>query len=191
MNEVVSNWKVYGLEESIKRSKYPKAVDISKCTAEITKGVEALANCQTGTGHDQFLTGIIVQFDLTFTIKAWTEAERYHWLDFVSSQSTMHKIAQFDIAKQCHEYVDPGIISIVKAYVDAYNAEPTAENYLRLLYNVPVGFKLTAGMTTNYRQLKTIYQQRRFHRLPEWRDFCRWMEGLPHAEFITGGADHD
>ena len=121
-NEVVSNVDVYGLEKSIIRSKYPKAVDVSKCTAEITKGVEALASCQTGTGHDQFLTGIIVQFDLTFTIKAWTESERYHWLDFVSSQSTMHKIAQFDIAKQCHEYVDPGIISIVKAYVDEYNA---------------------------------------------------------------------
>lgn len=185
-NEVVSNVDVYGLEKSIIRSKYPKAVDTSKCTAEITKGVEALASCQTGTGHDQFLTGIIVQFDLTFTIKAWTEAERYHWLDFVSSQSTMHKIAQFDIAKQCHEYVDPGIISIVKAYVDEYNAEPTAENYLRLLYNVPVGFKLTAGMTTNYRQLKTIYQQRKAHRLPEWRQFCEWIETLPCSYFITG-----
>jgi hypothetical protein len=185
-NEVVNNVDVYGLEKSIIRSKYPKAVDISKCTAEITNGVEALATCQTGTGHDQFLTGIIVQFDLTFTIKAWTEAERYHWLDFVSSQSTMHKIAQFDIAKQCHEYVDPGIISIVKAYVDAYNMEQTPENYLRLLYNVPVGFKLTAGMTTNYRQLKTIYQQRKAHRLPEWKQFCAWIETLPCSYFITG-----
>lgn len=187
-NEVVSNVKVYGLKESIIRSKYPKAVDIKNCTAEITRGVEALATCLTGTGHDQFLTGIIVQFDLTFTIKAWTEAERYHWLDFISSQSTMHKIAQFDIKKQCCAYVDPGIISIVQAYVDAYNMEPTADNYLRLLYNVPVGFKLTAGMTTNYRQLKTIYQQRKNHRLPEWKQFCKWIESLPHAEFITGGA---
>lgn len=190
MNNVVSNWQVYGLLESIKRSKYPKAVDIDSLNTEITKGVEALATCPKGTGHDQFLTGIIVQFDLTFTIKAWTEAERYHWLDFVSSQSTMHKIAQFDIAKQCHEYVDPGIISIVKAYVDAYNMEPTPENYLRLLYNVPVGFKLTAGMTTNYRQLKTIYAQRKTHRLPEWREFCSWVETLPMAEFIIGGDNN-
>lgn len=186
VNEVISNVDVYGLEKSIIRSKYPKSVDISKCTADITNGVEALATCPTGTGHDQFLTGIIVQFDLTFTIKAWTEAERYHWLDFVSSQSTMHKIAQFDIAKQCHKYVDPGIISIVEAYVAGYNADPTSENYLRLLYNVPVGFKLTAGMTTNYRQLKTIYQQRKTHRLPEWRQVCEWIETLPCSHFITG-----
>lgn len=187
----ITNAVVYGLDESIIRAKYPKSVDTSKCTAEITKGVEALAGCKTGTGHDQFLTGVIVQFDLTFTIKAWTEAERYHWLDFVSSQSTMHKIAQFDIEKQCHEYVDPGIINIVKAYVDAYNADPTAENYLRLLYNVPVGFKLTAGMTTNFRQLKTIYQQRKTHRLKEWRDFTDWIKQLPEFERLCLGGEND
>lgn len=185
-NEVVSNWKVYGLEDSIKRSKYPKAVDISKCTAEVTKGVEALANCDTGTGHDQFLTGIVVQFDLTFSIKAWTEAERYHFLDFVSSQSTMHKIAQFDIEKQCISYVHPDIIKVVNELVCQYNSNQTPENYLTLLYNVPVGFRLTAGMTTNYRQLKTIYQQRKNHRLPEWKQFCAWIETLPMSEFITG-----
>jgi hypothetical protein len=49
----------------------------------------------------------------------------------------------------------------------------------------PCGFKLTAGMTTNYRQLKTIYNQRKNHRLPEWRDFCTWITLLPFAELIT------
>ena len=185
-NEVVSNVDVYGLEKSIIRSKYPKAVDISKCTADITKGVESLASCPTGTGHDNFLNGIIVQFDLTFTVKAWTEAERYHFFDIVSSQSTMHKIAHFNIAKQCIRYVHPGIIGIVEDLVTIYNEDPTPENYLNLLYSVPVGFRLTAGMTTNYRQLKTIYQQRKTHRLPEWRQFCEWIETLPCSYFITG-----
>lgn len=187
----VTNAVVYGLQESIKRSKYPKAVDISKLNEDITNGVLALAGCKTGTGHDQFLTGIVVQFDLTFTIKAWTEAERYHFLDFISSQSTMHKIAQFNIREQCHEYVSHEIIEIVEGLVTIYNEDPTPENYLRLLYNVPVGFKLTAGMTTNYRQLKTIYQQRRTHRLREWRDFTKWIELLPASGLIIGGADNE
>jgi hypothetical protein len=34
-------------------------------------------------------------------------------------------------------------------------------------------------MTTNYRQLKTIYHQRKNHRLPEWREFCEWILTLP------------
>ena len=60
------------------------------------------------------------------------------------------------------------------------------ERYLQILYSNPCGFRLTARMTTNYRQLKTIYLQRRTHRLPEWRAFCAWIETLPYSEFITG-----
>lgn len=186
MNDVVSNVKVYGLEDSIKASKYPMAVDIAKCTPVVNNTVRKLAACATGTGHDNFLNGIIVQFDLNFSIKAWVEAERYHFLDFVSSQSTMHRIAKFDPYEQCNEYVTEEIIRAVERLVGSYNENPTADNYLRLLYNIPVGFRLTARMTTNYRQLKTIYQQRRTHRLPEWRTLCAWMETLPHSEFITG-----
>lgn len=186
----VTNAKVYGLDESIRRAKYPMAVNLSDLNEEITKGILKLAKSEKGEGHDNWLNGVIVQFDLTFTIKAWTEAERYHFLDFVSSQSTMHRIAKFDIDVQCNDYVYPEIIKIVDALVEQYNANPTAENYLRLLYNVPVGFMLTAGMTTNYRQLKTIYAQRKNHRLPEWREFCKWIELLPNSYLITGEKEN-
>lgn len=186
MNSIVTDVCVYGLDESIKASKYPMSIDTESCTPEITERVMSLANCQTGTGHDQFLTGIVVQFNLTFSIKAWMEAERYHFLDFVSSQSTMHRAAKFDPETQCNGYVHPGTISIVKGLIDCYNDNPTTENYLRLLYNIPTGFCLTARITTNYRQLKTIYQQRKGHSLPEWRTFCKWIETLPNSAFITG-----
>ena len=67
-------------------------------------------------------------------------------------------------------------------------ANPTKEGYLELLYSNPCGFRLTSRMTTNYQQLKTIYSQRKTHRLPEWRAFCKWIETLPYAkEFIIGG----
>ena len=183
---VVDNAQVFGLDESVKASKYPFSIDPESCSPEITVRTEKLAHCPTGTGHDQFLTGIIVQFDLTFSMKAWVEAQRYHFLDFVSSQSTMHRITGFDIAKQCNEYVSPEIISICKKLVAECKYNPTPENYLKILYNIPAGFRLTARMTTNYRQLKTIYQQRKDHRLPEWREFCRWIELLPYSGLITG-----
>lgn len=186
---VVDNWNVYGLDESVKASKYPKAVNTENCTPYITDMVKKLAHCTTGTGHDQFLTGIIVQFDLTYSMKAWVEAQRYHFLDFVSSQSTMHRITGFDLNKQCNEYVSPGIIRILSNLVEEYNEDPTPKNYLKVLYNIPAGFRLTARMTTNYRQLKTIYQQRKNHRLPEWREFCHWIETLPYSGLITGKED--
>ncbi len=187
---VVSNVAVYGLEDSVRASKYPMATDTSKLTDELTDRVKSLAQCDPGTGHDQFLTGIVVQFDLTFSIKAWTEGQRYHFLDFVSSQSTMHRIAKFDIAEQCNEYVCEEAIRLIERLSDEYNADPSPEKYLKLLYNIPVGFRLTARMTTNYRQLKTIYRQRKNHRLPEWRSFCSWVETLPYArELIVGEGE--
>lgn len=181
-DEIIKNVSVHGLEDSIRASKYPMAVDTEDCNERITERVQRLGRCSTGTGHDQFLTGIVVQFDLTFTIKAWVEAERYHFLDFVSSQSTMHRIAKFDIGKQCIHYVTEETIRQCERHVKNFNENPSPENYLTLLYNVPVGFRLTARMTTNYRQLKTIYQQRQDHRLPEWRVFCQWVRSLPNFE---------
>ena len=196
---IISNVNIYGLEESIRGAKFPMSVDISKLNSELTPGIEKLAMSNTGEGHDQWLTGIIVQFDLNFTIKAWTEAERYHFLDFVSSQSTMHRITRFNLDNTYIEYVDPRIIEIMKEKVNEYNKllermeegdnsvkNEMTQKYLEILYNNPCGFKLTARMTTNYRQLKTIYKQRKNHRLPEWREFCEWIKTLPHSNLIIG-----
>ena len=185
-NEIISNVKVYDIEECFRASKYPMAVNTNEVNGDITDRIMKLAQSGKGEGHDQFLTGIRVAFDLTFTVKAWTEAERYRFLEFVSSQSTMHRISKFDLNKQYCEYVDPRIISIMEELKDAYNQSQDPEDYLRLLYSNPCGFKLTARMTTNYRALKTIYSQRKNHRLPEWRAFCSWVKTLPHSkELIT------
>lgn len=184
MSDLIKNVCLYGLRMSVAASKYPKATDTAQCDYTITDTVKKLARSAPGTGHDQFLTGIVVQFDLTFSIKAWTEAQRYHFLDFVSSQSTMHRITKFDVEKQCNEYVDAAIIARLNEIIAEYNADKTSENYLKVLYNIPTGFRLTARMTTNYRQLKTIYRQRKNHRLPEWREFCKWAETLPYFKEI-------
>lgn len=75
---------VYGLEFSIKCCKYPKAVDVSKCNEVVTKTVEALAKTKAGTAHNNFIKGIVVEFDLTMTPKMSVELERYHFIDFIS-----------------------------------------------------------------------------------------------------------
>lgn len=185
------NVRVYGLEESIKASKYPMSTDINLLNSKITNTVKTLGSSKKGEGHDQFLTGIVVQFDLTFSLKAWTEAQRYHFLDFVSSQSTIHKITKFRISDQCNSYVTQKALENLWELITQYNADPTPERYLSVLYNIPVGFQLTARMTTNYRQLKTIYYQRRNHRLPEWRSFCEWIEALPRFKEIVLGEENN
>jgi hypothetical protein len=197
-NKIVSDVVISGLQESIRAAKYPMSVDINSLDSSITKGIQNLAQSRSGEGHDQFLTGINVQFDLCCTLKMWIEAERYTFLNFVSSQSTMHRITKFSFDKQCNEYVRQEIINIMNELVEDYtvavekhgaDSQVAKDAYLTVLYNNPSGFKLTARMTTNYRALKTIYQQRKNHRLPEWREFCRWVESLPMSYLITGKGE--
>lgn len=191
--DTIKNVQIYGLEESIRASKFPMAVDTDKCTSEITERTISLGSVATGTGHDNFLKGIIVQFDWTFTPKCSVEVERYHFIDFVSSQSTMHRITKFDLDKAYIKYVDKVMINRMKGLVERYNAmtkeqqnsDEGKELYLKILYSNPCGMFLTARMTTNYQQLKTIYQQRRYHRLPEWQWFCDWCETLPYFLELT------
>jgi tryptophan synthase beta subunit len=79
----------------------------------------------------------------------------------------MHKIQNFDIDKQCNKYVDEQIINRLKDLQKEYNENKSDENFYKLIYNIPSGFILTARLVTNYRALKTIYSQRKTHRLPE------------------------
>lgn len=205
--DIVSNVKIYDLEESIIASGYPMRTSAGMREVEdkdIKRGVNLVNATKTGnTAHHQFLTGIRVNFDLTCSNKMWVEAERYRFLEFVSSQSTMHRITKFNLDECYNEYVDPRIIEIMKEKVDDYNRtaierdrvqalgdteqtqylnELLKRKYLEILYSNPAGFTLTARMTTNYRCLRNIYIQRKDHRLPEWREFCRWIETLPYAE---------
>ena len=188
----ISNIKVYDLEESMRAAGYPMRIDLNEepdFTKDWSRAQRLTKASHFNSAHAQFLTGITVNFDLTFSNKAWVEAERYRFLYFVSSQSTMHCITKFGLRAQCNEYVDERIITIVQEYIDLYNSltaqdEETIEFkknlYLKILYNLPFGFQLTARMTTNYRCLLNIYNQRHDHRLPEWREFCnQLLEELP------------
>ena len=154
-----------------------------------------LGNTKCGEGHDNFLNGIIVQFDIYAPLYMWKQIQRYHWMDFISSQSTMHRLTKFNIREQCVEDTDSIILSRYQALLNEYNnfdsnnkhissqeASVQIKNRLwrTLVASLPCGFVLGATMTTNYRQLKTIYHQRKYHKLREWKEFREWCEGLPY-----------
>ena len=190
----LSNLKVYDLEESLIASGYPMKTSIEEGTKPTDKDLVRCLNltkASNGNGsHGQWMTGVRVAFDLTCTLKMWTEVERYRFLEFVSSQSTMHRITKFNLDESCNEYVDSRIKAVLNEKINKYNelcekekfddvAEEKKKAYLKILYNIPSGFELTARLTTDYRCLLNVYIQRHDHRLPEWREFCEKLLELP------------
>lgn len=206
----IENTEVYGINKSIIASGNAMRVEMDDNL--VCPGVKdfsraaKLAGTKTGEGHDNFLNGIIVQFDLYAPLYMWKQIQRYHWMDFVSSQSTMHRLTKFDVPSQCVKDTDEEVMYRVQELIDKYNDfvegyKPIADDpeikalreakWRTIVASLPCGFVLGATMTTNYRQLKTIYLQRKSHKLREWHEFCEWIKSLPHSHLITGKVKED
>ena len=141
----IFNVKVYGMEESLKASGYPMESEtigenkdglffcggdegaVETCFESFDDRGKALergkklGTAPTGSGHDNFLKGIIVQFDMEYTQYLTPQFQRYHFADIVSSQSKMHRITQMNIEESCNEYVDKRTIDNLKYWVKLYN----------------------------------------------------------------------
>jgi hypothetical protein len=161
-----------------------------------------LAKVPSGSGHDNFLKGIIVQFDLQYPEYFSPQLQRYNWIDIISSQSKMHKITSRELTKddftpQTYQM----FIDRINELIWRHNNNPwkgedlvlygipiktKQQCFEMIIQNLPSGYLKWMGISTNYLQLKTIYKQRRNHRLPEWKEFCDFIETLPMAkELIT------
>ena len=190
----IENTNVYGLEFALKASGNPMRTKFDReelTEKDLKRGIN-LGTTKSGEGHDNFLKGIIVQFDVSAPLYWWKQAQRYHWFDFISSQSTMHCLLKFDITNQCVTETNKKILKIVEQVKSEYLAIPDElkeekiKKWRELVASTPCGFVLGASMTTNYQQLKTMYMQRRYHKLKEWHEFCSWCDTLPHFKELTG-----
>ena len=207
--DIITNYKVYDLEETLVASGYAMIEEYDEETVkkEALDSVDAyinnkedysrhlkralkLAKAPLSSGHVSFAKGIVVNMDITFTNKAWIEFQRYHFADIITGMSTMHRISKFDLDEAFNEYTDPVIISRLEELQEMYNLTKDKEDYLKLLYSTPAGLEMTGRVTTNYLQLMNMWQQRHNHRLPEWRQFCdELLEKLPlFKEFLIANG---
>ena len=205
MKEVITNYKVYDLEETLVASGYAMIEEYNLKTIEqeqdwliLTgerdnkhyKRALKLAKAPLNSGHVSFAKGIIVNMDVTFTNKAWIEFQRYHFADIITGMSTMHRISKFDLDSAFNQYTDPQIINRLKELQEVYLTTRDKEDYLKLLYSTPAGLEMTGRVTTNYLQLMNMWSQRHNHRLPEWRQFCEELiDKLPlFKEFLIANG---
>ena len=166
--------------------------------------------------HDNFLTGIRVSFDITYPQYWAPEFQRYHFADIVTSSSKMHRLLKMNIDTACNKYVSQEIIDIVKEDIERYNRIVEGEwpegcgatfhlrndellitedreealylAFMKCISDCPMGLELFMRVSTNYKQLQTIYHQRKHHKLKEdWGAVIKFIESLPYAkELIIG-----
>ena len=194
MDFTIGKYEIYGLDFAIKASGNPMRTqfDRDSLNEKDLKRASVLGSARSGEGHDNYLKGIVVEFDVTAPLYWWKQAQRYHFFEFVSSQSTMHCLLKFDLESQCVKDTNKEVLAILNRLKDEYNAIPEENKeekklkWRELVASLPSGFCLGATMVTNYQQLKTIYNQRKFHKLDEWHVFCDWCKTLPNFLELTG-----
>jgi hypothetical protein len=225
----VHNVKVYDLKESVISCRNAMRLEMPEYTdEEFEKGLERAKKLVQASKkspnvkcHDNFLTGIRVSFDLKYTQYITKQFQRYHWFDYVSSSSLMHRLVKMDADSACNKYVSQNSVDELQKCIDQYNDIASMEHYpgdgnplvfelrdgtvlsaetkgealyyayMKCISNCPMGVELFVRVSTNYKQLQTIYWQRKDHKLKEdWGEFCKFVENLPYAkEFITGDTE--
>lgn len=158
---------------------------------------------KAGNEHAKFLRMIHVSADVDMPRYWWSEADTYHF-NTKNSCSTMHKLLNnndpitIGMFTFCEEDLDWWENTITKLealrqeYKEIQRTTKDVKELNRLLVRakriLPEGFLQMRTLDTNYAELRTMYFQRRNHRLKEeWGDvFCSWIESLPYAkELIT------
>ena len=190
----VKNIKVYDLEESVIACRNAMRTEPAEYTKEeFEKSLERaikLANSPSGSGHQTFLSGIRVSFDLIYPNYISPELQRYHWIDIVCSSSKMHRLAKMDMDNCFNKYVTQESREQMKELVELYNNAPTYENFMLLVSNCPQGIELFMRISTNYLQIRTIVRQRANHKLKEdWGAFIDFARTLPYAKELIFGEE--
>lgn len=202
----IRNTEVFGLYRALVASGNPMTVgEINTSNVynytrpeNLLRG-QKLGRAKSGSGHDNFLSGIIVTFDVKYP-QYWTpEFQRYHFIQIISSQSKMHRLvaaaSSAEFESMFNKYVDKEAIARVQTYVEAYNYAITTNDgkekqyhfFMKALSNLPLGYEMWMSVSTNYLQLKTIVNQRKGHKLKEdWTAFCDWALDLPRFKELTG-----
>lgn len=193
----IDNWKVYDLKESVIACRNamritPAQITDEEFNASMPRAI-ILANSPSGSGHQTFLSGIRVSFDIKYPNYISPELQRYHWIDIVSSSSKMHRLSSMDMDTCFNKYVTDESKEQMKRLVKKFNDTKSYEDFMVMLSNCPQGIELFMRVSTNYLQLRTLYRQRKNHKLKEdYGAVCEFIEKLPYAnEFIIGNNSNN
>lgn len=153
--------------------------------------------------HSKFLRQIVLSVDITAALYWFKEFDTYKIGTTANSTSTMHKLASTPICLPCFETgdlqnVDLGEDSLVDGtFTDnlvrmigfletlrlKYLETKDKRYWKELIRWLPESWLQTRTVTANYQVIRSMYFDRRNHKLTEWSEsFVDWVKTLPYAE---------
>lgn len=145
-----------------------------------------------GGGEDKWLRCIPVSVFIRGPLRWWFDIDTYKVGTVKQSASLMHFLKRHGRFEAGHftDTTDQRVIAVANEKFDAWVSAGARRNYtsrewLELQDAIGRGYLYTAQWFGSYAVLRNIYFQRRYHRQGEFREFCAWVEGLPHSDFIT------
>ena len=146
--------------------------------------------------------------------KRWSingkEFDTYKVGTVANSCSTMHKLAAKEFTLEdfsCEHLIDDDneiqndtnhvacssgfvikkiIIDTLNHYRNKYLETKDKKYWWQMIQLLPSSYNQKRTIMMNYEVLANIYQSRKNHKLDEWRELCKWIDGLPYSEIITG-----
>ena len=189
---------VWGFEWAFKGMRNPMnswdKSDSNWLFQEIGENDLALAKklINAGSEHRKFLRQIYVSVDITAPLYFFKEFDTYKVGTVANSCSTMHKITdkEFTLSDFSCEHLSPPAISNLKSTIKCMNdyreeflKDKNKHNWWQIIQLLPSSYNQTRTVTMTYENIYTMRQQRRGHKLDEWRiDFFNWSDELPHLK---------
>lgn len=149
-----------------------------------------------GASHAKYLRMINAYMNINAPLYWWKEFDTYKVGTVSNSTSTMHTIAKspFTVDMFERDMLDKESNATLHILVDRLNTlrerfEKTKDKryWYQIIQLLPSSYNQFRTVMLNYQTAKTIYHDRRNHKLDEWRVFCKGMESLPHfATMVLG-----
>ena len=161
----------------------------------------AMKLINAGSEHRKFLRQIYVSVDITAPLYWWKEFDTYKIGTVANSCSTMHKITdkKFTLDDFSHEHLTnwshdgelcrdwlgdlEDLIEDLNFARELYLKTKNKKYWWQIIQLLPSSYNQTRTVTMTYENIYTMRQQRKGHKLDEWRvDFFNWSDELPHLK---------
>lgn len=144
--------------------------------------------CMSGPEHRKFLRMIHVQMDVVAPLYWWKEYDTYKVGTVANSCSTMHKIheKEFTLDDFSHEHLLNAFKADLNRLIVSLNA--ARSRYLetkdkvfwwQMIQLLPSSYNQRRTLDFSYETVFNMINQRKNHKLDEWKQFVEVLENLP------------